>query len=64
MRFSKYSNPSRRVRRINHRSSPYSPAYIAEQKKIMFAELAKAETEEQRDAIIKAYDVTIHPTTR
>lgn len=57
-KFSKYNNPNKKR---NRKSSSYSSAYIAEKRKEMYCLLAKAETEEERNYIIKAYDVTIRP---
>ena len=60
MKFSKYNNPRRKTHRKPN-TSPYSRQYVEEQKSELYALLAQAKTEEERDAIIKAYDVTIHP---
>ena len=56
MKFSKYNNPSKKHRR-KHTTTPYSREYIEEQKKQLYALLAKAKTEEEKDMIIKAFDV-------
>lgn len=60
MKFSKYNNPSKKHRR-KHINTPYSKEYIEEQKEQLYALLAKAKTEEEKDMIIKAFDVSIHP---
>lgn len=60
MKFSKYNNPNKKHRR-KHTTTPYSREYIEEQKKQLYALLAKAKTEEEKDMIIKAFDVSIHP---
>ena len=60
MKFTRNNNPKKRRSGII-RKSPYSRACIEDMRKQMYAELAKADTQEQRDAITKAYDVTIHP---
>lgn len=58
MKFSKYNNPNRRKAK---RKSPYSQEYINERKKEMFSLLAKAETEAEKDGIIKAFNISINP---
>lgn len=58
MKFTKYNNPKKKRKA---RYSPYSQQYISERRDEMYQLLAKAETESQRDAIIKAFDITIHP---
>ena len=60
MKFTKYNNPSKKRRTL--RRSPYSAQYIAEQRSKMEMVLAKAETESEKNTIIKAFNVTIHPT--
>lgn len=60
MKFSKYNNPSKKRRR-KHINTPYFKEYIEEQKEQLYALLAKAKTEEEKDMIIKAFDVSIHP---
>ena len=59
MTWSKYSNPNRKRR--PKRKSPYSQQYINERKKEMYQLLATAETEEQKDMIVKAFNITIYP---
>lgn len=59
MKFTKYNNPSKKRRTV--RRSPYSPQYIAERRSEMERLLANAETDDEKDAIIKAFDVTIYP---
>ena len=59
MKFSKYNNPRRKTSKT--RPCPYSREYVEDRKSELYALLAQAKTEEERDAIIKAYDVTIHP---
>ena len=59
MKFSKYNNPNRKIRKT--RPNVFSPEYVADQKNQMYALLAQAKTEEEKDAIIKAYDVSMHP---
>lgn len=58
MKFTKYNNPNKRRPK---RKSPHSQAYINEQKTELFKLLAKAETEEEKDALIKAFQISIHP---
>ena len=55
-RFTKYNNPSRKRRT---RKSAYSQEYIEERRDEMYQLLAQAETEQERDNIIKAFDVSI-----
>lgn len=59
MKFSKYNNPNRR--RKAKRKSPYSQEYINERKNEMYSLLAKAETEAEKDGIIKAFNISINP---
>ena len=58
MKFSKFNNPRRKTIR---KTSPYSRQYIEEQKEQLYTLLAKAKTEAEKDALIKAYNATIHP---
>lgn len=58
MKFSKYNNPNRKRR---GRKSPYSQQYINERKDEMYQLLAKAETEAEKDNIIKAFQISINP---
>ena len=60
MKFTKYSNPSKR-RQKRRRRSPYSRAYIAERKSELNALLARAQSHSERDALVKAFDITINP---
>ena len=55
MRFTKYNNPNRRKKN----SIKYSRSYIEEQRDEMYKLLSQAETQEQRDNIIKAFNVSI-----
>ena len=58
MKFSKYNNlGKRRIRRKN----PYSQEYINERKNEMFSLLARANTEAEKNLIIKAFHVSINP---
>ena len=59
MRFSKYNNPNRK--RKPKRRSPYSQEYINERKDEMYRLLTECKTEEEKDMIIKAFNVTIYP---
>lgn len=59
MKFTKYNNPSKKRRTV--RRSPYSPRYIAEQRSEMKRLLANAKTDDEKDTIIKAFDVTVYP---
>lgn len=59
MKFSKYNNPNKKRR--PKRVSPYSSSYIEERRKEMYETLARCETEAQKDAIIKAFSVSINP---
>ena len=59
MKFTKYNNPNKKRRTV--RRSPYSSKYIAEQRSKMERLLANAKTDDEKDAIIKAFDVTVHP---
>ena len=58
MKFSKYNNPRRKT---STRRCPYSREYVEDRESELYALLAQAKTEEEKDALIKAYDVTIHP---
>ena len=60
MKFSKYNNPRRKTH-MKPNTSPYSRRYIEEQKSQLYALMADAKTEAEKDALIKAYNVTIHP---
>lgn len=57
MKFSKYNNPNRKRKSIKR----VSQSYKAELDNQLYALLAKCETEEQKDAIIKAYRITLNP---
>ena len=57
-RFTKYNNPNR-TRRT--RKSAYSQEYIEEKRDEMYQLLAQAESDQERDNIIKAFDVSIRP---
>ena len=59
MAWTKYNNPNKR-RKVKR--SPYSQQYITERREEMYRLLAKAETESEKDAIIKAFNATIYPT--
>ena len=56
-KFTKYNNPNRRR---THRRA-HSSAYINETQDKMCALLAKCETEAEKDAILKAYSITVNP---
>lgn len=60
MKFSKYNNPRRKTHRKPN-ISPYSRQYIEEQKSQLYALLADAKTEAEKDVLIKSYNETIHP---
>lgn len=57
MKFSKYNNPNRRKNNIyqNH-----SNTYREQMKNQLYELLAKCKTEEQKDALIKAYSITLN----
>lgn len=61
MKFSKYNNPAKRRKHRRPASRPYSAAYIEDRKAELFRLLADAKTDQQRDALIKAYNISIHP---
>lgn len=61
MKFSKYNNPAKRRKHRRSASRPYSAAYAEERRSELYRLLAEAKTEEQRDALIKAYNISIHP---
>ena len=56
MRNRKYLKKSK-----SRRKSPYSQQYINERKNEMYQLLATAETEEQKDMIVKAFNISINP---
>lgn len=58
MKFSKWNNPSKKRRA---KKSPYSQKYIEEQRERMYQLLGEAKTDAERDAIIKAFHVSINP---
>lgn len=59
MRWNKYNNPIKKHKRT--RKSPYSQSYIDERKDEMYRLIANAKTDAERDAIIKAFYVSINP---
>lgn len=61
-RFTKYNNPSRRRR--PSRFNGHSQAWIDERREEMYRMLAQETTEEGRDAIIKAFQITVDPSHR
>ncbi|NLC25588.1 MAG: hypothetical protein GX777_03065 [Fastidiosipila sp.] len=58
--FTKYNNPNRKRRT---RKSAYSQEYVEERRNEMYQLLALAESDQERDNIIKAFDVSIRPYT-
>ena len=58
MKFSKFNNPNKKRRRVK---SKYSQTYVNERRNEMYQALANAETDAQRDYIIKAFDISIKP---
>ena len=58
MKFTKWNNPSRK-RKARHNT--YSEKFREEMQNELYEELAKCETEDQRSAVIKAYNVTMNP---
>lgn len=58
-RFTKYNNPNKRRR--PRRPSGHSQAWIEERQDEMYRLLAQETTEEGRDRIIKAFQITISP---
>lgn len=54
-RFSKYNQPKRR----KTDKSKFSQSYINDRKNEMYKLLAEAKTEEERDIIIKAFNLSI-----
>ena len=59
MTWSKYNNPNRKRR--PRRKSPYSQQYINERKNEMYQLLATAKTEDEKDNIVKAFNISINP---
>lgn len=57
-KFTKYNNPNRRK---IHRRSSYSKQYISEQREEMFKALASCKSDAEKDAVIKAYSISINP---
>lgn len=57
MRFSKFNNPSKKRRNTYRKPSKAKQ----ELKEDMFRLIALAKSEEERDAIIKAYSVSVKP---
>lgn len=57
MKFSKYNNPNRRRRK---RYNGHSQKWIDEQRELMYRVLAEEKNDEGKDAIIKAFYVTIN----
>ena len=58
MKFTKYNNPNRkRIRKHTH-----SRSYCIEMQNEMYQALANAETEADKDMIIKAYNISLNPT--
>ena len=60
MRFSKYNNPNKK----QYRKPAYSRSYCLEKKDELFRLLANAETESAKEMLIKAYNVSIYPTSK
>lgn len=59
MRFTKYNNPNKK--RKHYKKPIYSKEYIENRKNEMYSLLASAKTEEEKDAIIKAFNISIRP---
>lgn len=57
MKFTKYNNPNKRRRS----KAGYSKAYREERKTELYNALATCTTEAEREAVIKAYDISLHP---
>ena len=57
MRFSKFNNPSKKRKNISRKPSKAKQ----ELKEDMFKLIALAKSEEEREAIIKAYSVSVRP---
>lgn len=51
----------KRKPRRNRKRSPYSADYITQQREEMYRLLGSAKTEAERDAIIKAHNVSVNP---
>ena len=58
MAFTKYNNPNRKNK--PKRKSPYSQQYINERKDEMYKILATCETEQQKDMVVKAFNISIY----
>lgn len=58
MKFSKYNNPAKR-RKVRRNSR-----YTAEQRNELYELLGKAQTEKERDLLIDAFNVSVHPTQK
>ena len=60
MKFTKYNNPNRR-RKIRRN---VTPVYREQMENQLYQLLAKCETEEQRNSLIDAYNITLNPERR
>lgn len=58
MKFSKSYQPRRKAHR---KQSMYSKEYIEERKNEMYALLATAKTQEEKNAIMNAFSVSVNP---
>lgn len=58
MKFSKYNNLNRRRNSIRRN---HSNAYREQMKNQLYELLTKCETEEQKNILLKAYDITMNP---
>lgn len=57
-KFTRFNNPNRKRKT---RKSPYSQQYINERRNEMYRLMANAKTDEEKDLIRKAFEVTINP---
>lgn len=57
-KFTKYNNPSKKRKERKH---TYSNNYYNERKNELYNLLAEAKTEAERDALIKAFNVSMNP---
>ncbi|MBQ7726279.1 MAG: hypothetical protein IJT66_03955 [Clostridia bacterium] len=58
MKFSKYNNPSRRRRR---KPQAHSREYIEERERELMALLATAKTDQDKQILIDAFNISINP---
>lgn len=59
MKFTRYNNPRKKKRKT--RKPPYSESYINERKEELYQLLSEANSDYERDMLIKAFNVSIRP---